>query len=273
MTEIRYDGPDVEADTSGRVQGLTMVTIMTAEGIQAGRAARAGRATQDQELAVREAGEADRALWSSVPPDQLHTLTDQQLAQRWQATARHPGDPDAHTTRSSLESVLAERDPETMRDYRSWLATGVPPGRAMSRALAERDTRVKPVWTPLTGGGAHALDPSTLATAWTAALVSHDPGAAPAVAAGEAALRTQVPDLMAAYDTARDRGLDPHEAAAAVTGAPLAFGPNPTWTHIRQHGVPPATPVTRTAIPTTAGATPTPAPRALLATARPGPHR
>jgi hypothetical protein len=265
MNEIRYDGPDLEAETSGRVQGMTMVTMMVGEGLQAGRReARARAEDAAAEQANAQLG-ADRQLWSSTPTDQLAELTDEQLAARWQATARHPADPQATRSRLQLERELDQRDPQTMRDYRSWRnASAADPGLAMQMALYEREVRLARDWKPLASGQAATLDDAVLPTAWVAALGAHDPGAATAITAGEAELRRRMPDQMAPYDTAVRRGLAPRDAASmAWDSGQDALGPTPTWRHIAAHGVPPVS-----AIPRTAGQAATsipPAARVMLA--------
>lgn len=269
MTEIRYDGPDLEAETSGRVQGMTMVTMMVGEGFQAGRREARARAEDTVAEQAKVQLNADRQLWSSTPTDQLAELTEEQLAVRWQATARHPGDPQATRARLQLERELDQRDPHTMRDYRSWRnASAADPGLAMQMALHEREVRLARDWRPLAAGQASELDNATLPTAWVAALGAHDPNAAAAVAAGEAELRRRMPDQMAPYDDAVRRGMAPRDAAALVwDSGHEALGPTPTWVRVATRGVPSVSTTSRTA---GAAAKPSPVPpaaRVMLAAA------
>ena len=67
MTELRYDGPDLEADTSGRMQGLVMAAVMAGDGIHAGRASAAHRDDQRRHNDTARAVQQDRATWAGVP--------------------------------------------------------------------------------------------------------------------------------------------------------------------------------------------------------------
>jgi len=281
MTDIRYDGPDLEADTSGRVQGLAMTAIMAGEGINAGRREAASRREQADDRIAATQRAADQRLWSATPAGELGELTDDQLAARWVATARHPDDPAACRARAGLEAELDRRDPETMRDYRSWRNAGATePGYAMRLALTEREVRLEQAWKPLVTGPATDLDAATLPTAWMAALGSLSPDAEPAVAAGEAELRTRLPDQMAHYDQAVATGMPRHEAArthvAGRTPTSAAFGPGGTWHDVARYGVTARTPAPRTASPPGSGPAPAPAlapAPGLVAAAQRGPRR
>lgn len=262
MTEIRYDGPDVEADTSGRVQGLLMATVMAADGLHAGR--QAAHSHADHTTAARQsaADRADRGRWAGIPTADLTELGDDALATRWQATARHHGDRDADTARAAIERELTERDPVTMRDYRSWrYAAGLEPGPAMQHALTERETRLTAAWQPLTTNPGQ-LDETGLAAGWVAALGSHHPDAAAAAATGEQLMRDRVPALMARYDTARAAAtptgdgqrtpgqISPLDAAGEATGTRTVFGPGTSWSDTLQHGHPQAANPTTPPAPT-----------------------
>ena len=213
MSEIRYDGPDVEAETSGRSGGLVMTAMMGYDGLAAGRRERRDRVDA-------AAYTADQRRWSAVSAEHVGDLGDEDLARAWQATARHPDDQGAGAVRAHLESVLSQRDPETMRDYRSWrVLTSATPGEAMQRALAEREKRLDPLWRALAGGQADHLDDSTLARAWVAATSAHHPDAAAAATAGQHALTGRLPTEMAAYQGARTGGLPADQAAASALGA------------------------------------------------------
>ena len=281
MTEIRYDGPDVEADTSGRVQGLLMATVMAADGAHSGRSAARQRHETRAHTHAAQAEQADRALWAGVPRGDWAELCDAALAARWQAAARHCGDRDADDARGAIERELTARDPDTMRDYRSWrYAAGCDPGTAMQRALAEREQRLHTQWRPLADGRGTGLDEAQLAAGWVAALGSHDPAAQPAAQAAEALLRSRLPALMGDYDTARS-ALTPtadgrwlpdrvsgHAAAGAATGHTLAFGPGTAWTDTLHRGTP--HPAGRPSLPTpvaVATAAPSTASRVLAAQA------
>lgn len=236
MNDLRYDGPDLEADTNSRAQGTLMAGVMIAEAAQQGRQARAER-IETARL------EQDRTLWRDTPPGkELADLGDEALAARWQACARHHGDSEANQTRGRVESELAVRDPETMRDYRSWRnAAGMPPAQAMQQALAEREARLAERYRPLTGPGANALDTQQLLDGWAAAHGAHgtNDDVARAQAKGEELLRQREPELMAPYDALRGTNqtdarlrITDAEAAARTAGGRAAFGPA-GWSALR----------------------------------------
>ena len=88
---------------------------------------------------------------------------------------RHPADPQATRSRLQLERELDQRDPQTMRDYRSWRnASAADPGLAMQMALYEREVRLARDWKPLASGQAATLDDAVLPTAhlWRAPAAS-----------------------------------------------------------------------------------------------------
>lgn len=283
MTEFRYDGPDLEADTSGRMQGLLMAGVMAADGAHSGRAAAQHRDEQRRLDHASREERADRALWADVPSGDWAELPDAALAQRWQAAARHCGDRDADTARGAIEVELTARDADTMRDYRSWrYGAGADPGTAMQRALTERERRLAASWRPLAEGRGAQLDETQLATGWVAALGAHDPAAQRAAEAGETLLRDRVPALMGEYDIARSATtptsdgkwaqgqVTGYTAAGVATGHRLAFGPGTPWTATLQHGTPAPAGIPTRAVSGQPRGVPTAASRVLAAhSARP----
>jgi hypothetical protein len=142
--DLRYDGPDVEAELSSRQQGALMGASMIVDALTS---ARASRITADGARAAQlQAAElhADRAVWADTPGGvELSGLPDEGIARRWVACAAHPGDPDASGVRARLEAELARRDPETMRDS----APGAtPPASRRGRRCAGRWPSGRPAW-------------------------------------------------------------------------------------------------------------------------------
>ena len=88
-------------------------------------------------------------MWADTPGGvELSGLPDEGIARRWAACAAHPDQPDASEVRTRLEAELARRDPETMRDYRSWRNAAGQPRRG--RRCAGRWPSGRPAWP--TGG-------------------------------------------------------------------------------------------------------------------------
>ena len=147
--DLRYDGPDVEAEMSSRQQGALMGTSMIVDALTS---ARQSRITADGARAAQlEAAtlHADRAVWADTPAGvELSGLPDEGIARRWAACAAHPDQPDAGEVRARLEAELARRDPETMRDYRSWRNAAGASNRG--RRCAGRWPSGRPAWP--TGG-------------------------------------------------------------------------------------------------------------------------
>jgi hypothetical protein len=257
MTELRYDGPDLEADTSGRAQGLLMSSVMALDGASHGRSAAQQREDQRRHDATVASERQDRALWAGVPTADWAGLSDGTLATRWQAAARHTGDRDADRARGAIERELTDRDPETMRDYRSWrYGANCDPGAAMQQALRERERRLAVAWRPIAQGRGTSLDETQLAAGWVAALAAHDPDARLAAATGEAVIRERFPELLDSPDRTRGgaglatgatapQGIAGDPAAATQTGHRRAFGPGTAWADTLHHGDPtPAHPST-----------------------------
>ena len=259
MIDLRYDGPDLEAETNSRAQGTVMAAVMVAEAAQQGRQVRAERTA-----AARDA--ADRSLWRDTPADQLADLGDEALSARWQACARHHGDSEANEVRGRIEAELDARDPETMRDYRSWRNAGLKdPGAAMQSALAERERRLGQVWEPLAGPGADDLPTEQVLQRWAASHSAHGTTETQAAVkrartAGEELLRQREPELMRGYDELRGvrgpagagprLGLADAEAAARAAGTRLAFGSG-GWAAVRTGGAATAGTAARTAAAST----------------------
>lgn len=272
--DLRYDGPDVEAELSARQQGALMGASMIVDALTA---ARASRITADgARAAQRQAAElhADRVVWADTPAGaELSGLPDAGIARRWVACAAHPGDPDASGVRARLEAELARRDPETMRDYRSWRnAAGQAPGEAMRRALAEREARLADRWTPLTNPQQVAgMDADEVLGRWADAHAAHGTHTTradleAARTAGAHRLAAVAPERLAAWNAlqadqptavagvAARPGLSPADAAARTAGRSGAFLPDPGgagWAAVAQRGVA----VAGTAARVTAGST------------------
>ena len=68
-----------------------------------------------------------------------------------------PRHADANARPHRDEAELDPRDPETMRDYRSWRNARGAPGQAMQKALAERNVRLSQAVEPLTAAGATTM--------------------------------------------------------------------------------------------------------------------
>ena len=274
--DLRYDGPDVEAELSSRQQGALMGTSMIVDALTS---ARQSRITADGARAAQlEAAtlHADRAVWADTPAGvELSGLPDEGIARRWAACAAHPDQPDASEVRTRLEAELARRDPETMRDYRSWRnAAGAPPGEAMRRALAEREARLADRWTPLTNPQEVAgMDADEVLGRWADAHAAHGTDTTradleQARTAGAHRLAAVAPERLAAWNALQTAqptpvpgvgarpGLSPADAAARTAGRPSAFLPGPGgahagWEAVAQHGVQ----VAGTAARMTAGST------------------
>jgi hypothetical protein len=247
--DLRYDGPDLEADVGSRSQGTLMAGAMVAEAAVQGLQARAAARL-----------DADRKLWRDTPADQLPELGDEALARQWQACARHHGDSEANEVRGRIEAELTARDPATMRDYRTWRnAGGADPGRAMQSALWERDKRMRADYLPLAGPGAEQLASEQLLTGWVAAHQVPQDGAEikRAKEVGERLLREREPELMSAYDALRapasqaTRIGGDAEAAARLVGGRAVFGDG--WSAVRAGGAAKAATAARTAAPAAAG--------------------
>lgn len=274
--DLRYDGPDVEGEVSARTQQMLMGATMVGDGLSAGREARRGRRDALAGEAQAEALAADQAVWRDTPPrHDLGALSDAGIAGRWEVCAARTDQAEANTVRVDLEAELASRDPETMRDYRSWRnAAGLPPGEAMRRALAEREQRLRACWQPLLGDGAGGMDAAEVADRWAAAHAAHGTGEpmagqlAMAREAGQARLAELDPDLVRAWTALQAEqpstvqglgarpGLTQAEAACRVAGKAGAFLPTPGgdqhgWAKVAEQGVQ----VVSTAARTAAGAT------------------
>ena len=92
--DLRYDGPDVEAELSSRQQGALMGTSMIVDALTSARQSRitadGARAAQLQAATLH----ADRAVWADTPGGvELAGLPDTGIARRWVACAAHPGKP------------------------------------------------------------------------------------------------------------------------------------------------------------------------------------
>jgi hypothetical protein len=250
--DLRYDGPDLESETGGRLQGVLMSAVMVAEAVQQGRQARAQRPAPGP-------SQDPTQLRQGTGSEDLGEASDGALAQRWQASADRHGDAAADRARAGVEAELAARDPETMRDYRSWRnAAGALPVQAMQRALQERDARLAALYGPLAGPGAAALGRDELLQGWAAAHAAHDPqdpqdahgdgAAAAARGSGERLLRQREPELMAAFDALRAAGAAEPDAAARLTGGRAAFTPQ-AWAAVRAGSAKGASATVRTAAP------------------------
>lgn len=256
-TDLRYDGPDLESEAGQRTSSAMMGGTMALDGLTTALSSSETRKTAKRSQAEAEALAADQAVWRDTPSGpELSGLADESLARRWIAAAAHPDQPDANEVRGRIEAELDRRDPETMRDYRSWRnAANQPPGEAMRRALAEREQRLAGVWGPLAGGAAATMTQEQVTQAWAAAHASLGEGPAldEARAAGFARLRELDPDLADGWVAAQlpqpstvkglgERpGLSAGQAAARTTGRAGAFVPGPVgqagWAQVAAHGV------------------------------------
>lgn len=273
--DLRYDGPDVEGESSTRRDALLTAAIIAKQGLGAGLGERATRASERDAAAAA----AEQMVWRDTPTGpELGGLGDDALAVRWSACAAHPGQTDATEVRTRIEAELDRRDPETMRDYRSWRnAAGLAPGEAMRRALAEREERLRGQWQPLlTGAG--RMDTGEVVSRWAAAHAAHGLGEETAEQLRQA--RQVGQDRLAELDPQRLRawagmtaeqpstvkdlsrpGLSEAEAAARTAGRPPAFLPGPGgsgsgWGKVASTGVTVATTTARAAAatnPATAG--------------------
>ena len=271
--DLRYDGPDIEGEAGARTQNLLTVGAMTYSARHEGKELGRRNATDRAEAALH----ADQSVWRDTPGGaELGALDDAGIARRWAACAAHPDQADANEVRGRLEAELDRRDPETMRDYRSWRnGCADPPGEAMRKALAERDARLVLAWKPLTEPGVEAMGAAEVADRWAAAHAAHGHGRTDqdgnakdltkARAAGEKRLAELDPgrvDAWKALQAAQPSpvpgvgarpGLSPADAAARTTGRVGAFLPSPGgaaagWGAVAKGGVTVAT--------TTARATP-----------------
>ncbi len=273
--DMRYDGPDVEAEAGAKTQQMMMGATMVGDGLSAAREASRGRRDARAADQQAEALAAAQRVWRDTPArTELGGLSDAAIAGRWEVCAARTDQAEANNVRADLEAELARRDPDTMRDYRSWRnAAGLAPGEAMRRALAERNARLRQEWLPLTMPGIEAMDTGEVLARWAAAHAAHpneliDADLTAARAAGEARLRTLDPTLVDAWAALQaDQpstvaglgsrpGLTPAEAASRVAGRTGAFLPAPSgaqhgWVKVAAHGVQTVTTVART----TAGAT------------------
>lgn len=259
--DVRYDGPDVEADLSTRQQGVVMTAAMVGEALLSARASR-GAAQQAQEAqAQTETLAENQQVWREGPTsaEGIAGLDDATIARRWIACAAHPREAEANEIRDRLEAELERRDPETMRDYRSWRNAGAqPPGEAMRRALAERETRLAQSWTALGEPGAEAMSSDELLRRWADAYTAHGtPRTAAdleqARAAGTRRLTELDPQRAAAWQAlqapqataapgAGQPGLSAAEAANRTAGRTGAFLPGgsadgATWARVARKGV------------------------------------
>lgn len=271
--DLRYDGPDMEAEASNRQANVLMGATMMLDALSGARQSRT-QATATQTAAQQaEALHADQAVWRDTPAGaELAGVDDSALAHRWVACAAHPDQPDANEARSRLEAELARRDPETMRDYRSWRhAAGLAPGEAMHKALTEREARLWQAWKPLTGPGIDTMPAAEVLTRWAAAHTAHghhgiaedlekariaggrrlkevDPARVDAWTALQAAQPSPVQGL------GSRPGLSPADAAARTAAHPAAFLPGPGgstagWGAVATHGVKVATTMAAHATP------------------------
>ena len=266
--DLRYDGPDVEGEAGARTQNLLTVGAMTYSARREGKELGRRNATDREQKAAARADaalHADQSVWRDTPGGaDLGALDDDGIARRWAACAAHPDQPDANEVRGRLEAELARRDPETMRDYRSWRnAAADPPGQAMRKALAERDARLEQAWKPLTEHGVAAMGADEVADRWAAAHAAHghdgnaealnrartvgqerlaelDPGRVDAWKALQAAQPSPAPGVGARP------GLSQADAAARTAGRVGAFLPSPGgaaagWGAVAKGGVTVAT--------------------------------
>lgn len=274
--DLRYDGPDIEGEAGARSQNLLTLGAMGLAARKDGKELGRRNATDRASKADAQALSADQSVWRDTPTGaEVGGLDDEAIARRWAACAAHPDQPDANEVRGRLEAELARRDPETMRDYRSWRnAAADPPGEAMRKALAERDARLVQVWKPLTEHGVAAMGADEVADRWAAAHAAHghdhtdrdgnvedvkkaraagqerlaelDPGRVDAWTALQAAQPSPVKGMGARP------GLSPADAAARTSGRVGAFLPSPGdgatlgWGAVAKGGVKVATTTART---------------------------
>jgi hypothetical protein len=222
--------------------GATMVLDGLTHAGQAHKQAAANALANKDAAALADA----QRVWRDTPSGpELGALDDAALARRWTATAAWPDQPEATEVRTRLEAELARRDPETMRDYRSWRnSAGATPGDAMRLALAEREARLHQAWAPLLGTGAAAMDGDEVVTRWAAAHAAHGLDAQTAArldqarAAGQARLAGVDPARLNAWKALQvgtpstvpgvsRPGLTPAAAAARIAGQQGAFLPTP----------------------------------------------
>ncbi len=263
--DLRYDGPDIEGEASARNQNLLTVAAMAYTGRREGKDL--GRRKADDRAAATLT--ANQGVWRDTPDVwELPALDDAGIARRWVACAAHPDQTDANEVRGRLEAELERRDPQTMRDYRSWRnAAADPPGEAMRKALAERDARLAEVWRPLTEHGVEAMGAQEVADRWAAAHAAHGNAKDLTTAreVGEKRLTELDPGRVAAWKALQAEqpspvegvgarpGLSPADAAARTTGRVGAFLPSPGgaapgWGAVAKGGV--------TVVTTTARVTP-----------------
>ena len=263
--DLRYDGPDLESDLNNRGQSLLTVAMMAHQGLGTGLGERGQKASKRDEAALA----ADQMVWRDTPAGaELSGMVDEALAHRWTAAAAHPDHADANEARTRIEAELDRRDPETMRDYRSWRnALGLPPGQAMQQALAERNARLEQVWKPLTEPGVTTMGTDEVLDRWAAAHAAHDtPENADALETarkvGEDRLRELDPVRADAWKAMQAEqpspvkglgsrpGLSQADAAARTAGRATAFLPGPGgatagWGAVATKGVKVATTVAR----------------------------